>query len=64
MLWSVNQLKRYLFCLFILSIDLFYKASRGVMGLMAFYSIGQPGMARSISPISRMVSFKATTTFW
>ena len=27
------------------------------------YSIGQPGMALSISAISRIVSFKATTTF-
>ena len=63
MLWSVNQLKRYLFCLFILSSDLFYKASRRAKDLMAFYSIGQPGMARSISSISRIVSFKATTTF-
>gem|GEM_PF-3009419 len=30
---------------------------------MALYSIGLPGMALSISSISRIVSFKAITAF-
>ncbi|MGH9865205.1 MAG: hypothetical protein ACRD4H_07300 [Candidatus Acidiferrales bacterium] len=32
--------------------------------LLPFYGKGHPGMISSISPISRMVSFSATTIFW
>ena len=40
-----------------------YAPAPNLLRLVPVHLIGQPGMALSISPISRIVSFKATTTF-
>ncbi len=40
-----------------------YALASNVTRLVPVYLLGQPGMALSISAISLIVSFKATTTF-